>query len=117
MTTPRPVTISDWWTRALAGERTPIAADEPQCGYYVTRAFRKGPKLPARIWSEGGKFYCLVAGEQREALKEWPFLALHPISAEQYVKMSATIGVIAGPRERRRLTLHDLPVPKFTKGA
>lgn len=109
---PKTVTTSEWWERALKGERTPIRADQPQAGYYVSRQYRGGPKMPARIWFEGRTAYCMVAGERRDPTREWPYLAGHPIGADEYKRMTGQLGVIAGPTtEVRRISRHDLKPP------
>lgn len=95
------ITASDWWRRSLAGERTPINANEPQPGYYATRSYRGGPMMPARIWTENGKAYCMVAGERRDALRDWPYLAARPITADEYSRLTGTLGTVAGPEVDR----------------
>lgn len=106
------VTTSPWWTRAISGQQQPIKDGAPQPGYYATRGSKGGALLPARIWQEHGRFHCTVAGQVSDAVKEWPFLARRPISAETYERMVALLKEHGGPKEARRAKLHDLP-PRF----
>jgi hypothetical protein len=107
------VTQSSWWEAAVRGEARPIRADQVQPGYYATRAARGGALIPARIWQDGGRFFCSVAGEARDALQEWAFLAKRPISATTYALMLKNLkDTFASPKDARKAKLHDIP-PRF----
>lgn len=105
-------TTSDWWARARAGDRQPIRDGHPQEGYYAASAGRGHATAPARIWSEAGRFYCTIAGENRKAMQEWPYLSRRPISAETYEQMMKRLNKVdPGPRGRRRTRMDDIPPP------
>jgi hypothetical protein len=51
----RSVTCNEslWWQDAVdCGLEMPRQADQPQCGYYRTRAVKGGPWVAAAIWAE-----------------------------------------------------------------
>lgn len=85
-----------WWKRAIAGENPPIHEGEPECGYFLTRAYRRGPLIPASItlrqnidWetcelTEPEVFECEIAGRKTNAERQWPYLAGRPITKEEY---------------------------------
>lgn len=106
------VTQSAWWSRAISGQREPIKDGDPQCGYFATRGSKGGALIPARIWMDHGRLYCIVGGEARDPIKEWPFLARRPIAAETYQRMVETLKQHGGPKEARRAKLHELK-PRF----
>lgn len=92
------ITTSDWWSRALAGERVHVRDGEPMPGYYKTRIVRGGPWVPARIWIEReidddgeqmnpDAFRCIVDGVERDALQEWVRLSAYPIPAAEYERL------------------------------
>lgn len=105
-------TTSPWWQRAISGVREPIKDGHPCEGYFATRGSKGGALIPARIWSDKGRFYCIVGGEARDAIKEWNFLARRPISAETYRRMTETLKEHGGPKEARKAKLVDLK-PRF----
>lgn len=107
------VTTSAWWQRAISGVREPIKDGHPCEGYYATRGSKGGALLPARIWRQGAHFFCTVAGRESDAVKEWPFLARRPISAETYERMVALLKQHGGPKEARRAKLHELSPPRW----
>ena len=104
---------SDWWRRALAGEKPLVESSQPQAGYYQTRAFRNGPALPAQIWREGPRLYCLIAGKSEKVLDQWPYLAGRPITAQQHRELQSRLPKRADPRAVHRLGLDDLDPPEF----
>lgn len=107
------VTTSLWWERARAGTKEPIRADRPMEGYYATTAARGGALIPARIWSDSGRFFCIVGGEARDTLEQWPYLARRPIAPETYAAMMKGLKeTFTTPREARKAKLHDLK-PRF----
>lgn len=96
--TKRIVSVSDFWLRALKGERLPISTDWPECGYYRTRLVRGGPWRPVRIWREEERgddgellhepaTLCLRDGEAVAASACWPWAAMHPITTDEYLRL------------------------------
>ena len=103
------ITQSDWHLRATKGEAQAIRADLPQPGYYATKGAKGGALVPARIWQEHGRLYCTVAGEDRSALQEWPYLARRPISGPTYDMMMKTLkDQFETPKAARKARLHEL---------
>ena len=79
----------DHWRRSLAGEKPPIHANEPQCGYY-RRTLTKGERpVAAAIWKNGDGLVCRVGQEMRDPAKEWTWLAKTPcteVDAQHWFK-------------------------------
>jgi hypothetical protein len=84
-----------WWQEEamFPGQNIP---DTPQCGWYMTRLVRGGPRVPARVWRDPGVdpvtgeaaphdiLRCSVGGRPRDAVALWQQLAMNPISVEEY---------------------------------
>jgi hypothetical protein len=104
---------SEWWLRALFGERPPIHEDTPpQAGWYMRRLVPRGPFVPARIYLEEYRdevgellcdvvYCCEVNGRREDAFDQWLYLAKYPISRDRYQEMinegiCDRVGEIAG---------------------
>lgn len=75
-----------YWERLLAGERLPIDANEPFCGYYKTRG-REGRMMPVAFWYVENTLRCRVNNVEvlaDRALELWPFAAKAPVSYADY---------------------------------
>ena len=108
------ITASPWYERALAGAPEPIRDGQPQEGFFACKLGRNGALAPARIWSDGGRFYCVIAGEARDPIQEWPFLSKRPIAAATYAVMLRNLkDNFASPKEARKAKLHELKPPKW----
>jgi hypothetical protein len=93
--TPREV-LYDWYDRAMRGDRPEIHENEPHCGWYQRRLVRLGPWVEAAIWCvaptdpethelTGDEWLaCMVAGELRNAVDQWTYLAGNPITPGRY---------------------------------
>lgn len=94
--TPR-AALYAWHAAALRGEDPDVFAEEPQCGWFLTRLVRDGPQVPVRIWCEQvldpdtgelAEDERLVAqiGDEREtdAGRVWLRVARHPIPEDNY---------------------------------
>lgn len=92
-----PITTSLYWSQALAGAGPAIDMNDPQPGYYRRRLVRGGPWVPARIWyglpadpwtgdllDRSPRLQCEVAGELRDPLDQWTWLAARPIAEADY---------------------------------
>lgn len=116
------VSESNWWRRALAGEAVPVVIGCPEAGYYARKQHRGGPWQPARIWLErqfgedGEQLYddkalCLVGGREADAHEQWPWLAGHPISADEYKRLSrGETALLVSARERQAVLVNSRPV-------
>lgn len=125
------ITASDFWRRALAGERPPIPMNAPQPGYYRRTLVNGGPWVPARIWyglppdpvtgellDRSPRAQCEVGGESRDALDQWTWLASRPIPKETFDWMMAdrSWAMEWAPYEpaanpRKPINIRDLPIP------
>lgn len=84
----------DHWRRSVAGERVPVAEDEPHCGFYRRRMVRGGPWIPVEIYlhqeidpdtgelTADEKLMCVRGGESADPYREWP--SCRAISIEEY---------------------------------
>jgi len=71
-----------WWRDALAGKNPPINVNEPQSGYFKTRAGKDGPWLPVAIWEKDGEIVCRVADKVRDAHEIWTYCAGNPVAKD-----------------------------------
>lgn len=111
---PNIISRGEWWTKAVAGQKGPVRPDQPEPGYYMTSLFRGGPKMPVRIWTEDGKPFCVVAGSFAPIGKHWPYVAMHPVTYQDYRARLTALGVVSDAVEggARALTL-DKAKPPF----
>lgn len=77
-----------WWTNALAGNRGPIHAEEPQSGFYRQRRQDKTYE-PVAYWRDSatGELRCHVNGRSvtgDRMITMWPYVSKHPVTAEMY---------------------------------
>lgn len=93
----------EWWREELnvSGQRIP---DLPQCGFYQRRLVKGGAMLPARIWREpeidfetgkptgGDVLNCEVAGEAKDALDQWGWIASNPVKKSAYERLKKEFG-------------------------
>ncbi len=78
----------DHWRANLAGQKPPIHAGDPQCGYY--RYMLGGVAVAAAIWIAGdGSMVCRIGGVGNDCrdcfyspTEKWVQLARHPISED-----------------------------------
>jgi len=94
----QPSSISEiyaWHRAALAGKRPPIHDGEPQCGWFKARMVKGGPFVPASITlqrevdangdlASDEVVVCEVNGFNRDAEREWVWLAKNPITRADY---------------------------------
>ena len=90
---------SDWWLRALFGERPSIHGDSaPEPGFYKRRIVARGKFIPVRIWVEESRdddgelledvrYYCEVDGKQADVWEEWLMVCKYPISRDEWEMM------------------------------
>lgn len=90
-----------WHRAALRGERPGVQEGEPQCGWFRRRMVRGGPWVGARIWcrqiidpetgelTEDETLHCEVAGQRRDPVDEFMWLANNPISEATFLEMEA----------------------------
>lgn len=69
------------WRDALAGLPVKINVNEPQPGYYKSRAGQDRPWKPVAIWrTDDGELKCRRAGEMLDPYKMWSWCAKNPVS-------------------------------------
>ena len=102
--TPTAQGLQDWQSR-LAGVEVPIIEDQPQAGFYKSRAWDRGPWLPGRIWivSEVDwvtgelvaeeRFAAEIGGKTWDALEAWLRLAKHPVTVAEYHWLQARMAL------------------------
>ena len=104
------------WQARLAGEQVETHPDEPDYGFYRTRAHKGGPLVPVAYWyTEAGELRCKMNGQMLEedrARYVWPFASVQAITIEEYdrvvggepwsdIDLTVHEGVVAeNPRER-----------------
>lgn len=92
------IDVYEWHTAMLAGEKPPVHEDVVQCGWYCKRLEARGRLIPCRIFWEpqvdecgdpvgDDVLRCEVAGERRDPVEEWLYLAKYPISEAEYTTL------------------------------
>ena len=92
-----------WHSNALRGALADDmpTTEEPQCGWFKRRLVRGGPFVPARIWMyqpvdpETGDLVgdevlqCEIGGRFADPEVQFPWLARHPISEQEFNYLTA----------------------------
>ena len=107
MRQPTPLKIQlDWWKRSLDGEKMPIHESDPHVGYFKTRAYSRGPYIPARIWLEqdieletgelaDDEIFKAEIGEKPwDAMEAWIWIAQKPVSLKEYQWLKAQFPLV-----------------------
>lgn len=84
------------WRRRLAGERLRLIEDQPDAGFYKTRAYSRGPYIGGRIWvvsdidpytgelSTDETYQAEIGGRRWDAMQAWLWLSKHPVTVDEY---------------------------------
>jgi len=93
------------WRRRLKGELLNIYINDPECGYYKTRAWARGPYIPAKIWLEQeidehgelatDEILKAEVGEQEwDAHEAWLRIAAKPISLTEWEMLLKALPIV-----------------------
>jgi hypothetical protein len=78
-----------YWRNALVGSFGAIHENDPQPGYYRTKAGRDGRALPVAIWREtDGRVSAIRDGLPVDPSTIWTWCCLNPVTYETYVAVA-----------------------------